>query len=51
MIFWSSTTSTVIVVFVLNLVLNHWLPNFPRKSGAVEQAVEHGAVSARTESG
>jgi hypothetical protein len=35
----------VIVVFVLNLVFNHWLPNFPRKSGAVESAVEAGAVS------
>jgi NCS2 family nucleobase:cation symporter-2 len=44
-IFGSSITSTVIVVFVLNLVFNHWLPNFPRKSGAVESAVEAGAVS------
>jgi uracil-xanthine permease len=44
-IFGSSITSTVIVVFVLNLVFNHWLPNFPRKSGAVESAVDAGAVS------
>jgi uric acid transporter len=44
-IFGSSITSTVITVFVLNLVFNHWLPNFPRKAGAVEAAVEAGAVS------
>jgi NCS2 family nucleobase:cation symporter-2 len=44
-IFGSSITSTVIVVFVLNLVFNHWLPNFPRKEGAVEAAIEAGAVS------
>jgi NCS2 family nucleobase:cation symporter-2 len=44
-IFGSSITSTVIVVFVLNLVFNHWLPNFPRKAGAVEAAVDAGAVS------
>jgi NCS2 family nucleobase:cation symporter-2 len=44
-IFGSSITSTVIIVFVLNLVFNHWLPDFPRKEGAVEAAVEAGAVS------
>jgi uracil-xanthine permease len=44
-IFGSSITSTVIVVFVLNLVFNHWLPNFPRRSGAVESAVDAGAVA------
>jgi NCS2 family nucleobase:cation symporter-2 len=44
-IFGSSITSTVIVVFVLNLIFNHWLPDFPRKEGAVEAAVEAGAVS------
>jgi uric acid transporter len=44
-IFGSSITSTVIVVFVLNLVFNHWLPNFPRRPGAVESAVDAGAVA------
>jgi NCS2 family nucleobase:cation symporter-2 len=44
-IFGSSITSTVIVVFVLNLIFNHWLPDFPRKEGAVEAAVESGAVA------
>jgi uric acid transporter len=44
-IFGSSITSTVIVVFVLNLVFNHWLPAFPRRAGAVEEALEHGSVS------
>jgi xanthine/uracil permease len=44
-IFGSSITSTVIVVFVLNLIFNHWLPNFPRKAGAVEAGLEAGAVS------
>ncbi|GLZ52504.1 nucleobase:cation symporter-2 family protein [Actinomycetospora sp. NBRC 106378] len=44
-IFGSSITSTVIVVFVLNLVFNHWLPNFPRRTGAVEEAVQAGAVT------
>jgi uric acid transporter len=32
-------------VFVLNLVFNHLLPNFPRKEGALEAAVDAGAVS------
>lgn len=44
-IFGSSITSTVIVVFVLNLVFNHWLPNVPRRVGAVEEAVQAGAVT------
>jgi uric acid transporter len=43
-IFGSSITSTVIVVFLLNLVFNHWWPNLPRRRGAVETAYEHGAV-------
>ena len=48
-IFGSSITSTVIVVFVLNLFFNHWWPNLHRKHGAVETAVEHGAVVPNTE--
>jgi xanthine/uracil permease len=47
-IFGSSITSTVIVVFVLNLVFNHWWPNLPRKQGMVETAIEHGAVAPAT---
>ncbi|HEY0815682.1 MAG TPA: nucleobase:cation symporter-2 family protein [Pseudonocardia sp.] len=47
-IFGSSITSTVIVVFVLNLVFNHWWPNLPRRQGAVERAIEHGAVAPAT---
>jgi len=44
-IFGSSITSTVIVVFVLNLVFNHW-KLFPReREGAVETALEYGAVA------
>jgi NCS2 family nucleobase:cation symporter-2 len=43
-IFGSSITSTVIVVFLLNLIFNHWLPNLPRRAGVVGTAVEHGAV-------
>ncbi|HXP53888.1 MAG TPA: nucleobase:cation symporter-2 family protein [Streptosporangiaceae bacterium] len=44
-IFGSSITSTVIVVFILNLVFNHW-HLFPReREGVVETALEHGAVS------
>jgi uric acid transporter len=46
-IFGSSITSTVIVVFVLNLVFNHWLPHLPRRRGLVEEAVGHGAVTGR----
>jgi NCS2 family nucleobase:cation symporter-2 len=43
-IFGSSITSTVIVVFLLNLVFNHWWKGLPRR-GAVSTALEHGAVS------
>jgi uric acid transporter len=40
-----SITSTVIVVFVLNLVFNHW-HLFPReREGAVETALDYGAVA------
>jgi hypothetical protein len=35
----------VVVVFVLNLVFNHWWPNLPRREGVVEMAIEHGAVA------
>jgi NCS2 family nucleobase:cation symporter-2 len=44
-IFGSSITSTVIVVFVLNLVFNHWWPRVPRRDGAVGTALDHGAVA------
>ncbi len=44
-IFGSSITSTVIVVFILNLVFNHW-HLFPReREGAVETALDYGAVA------
>lgn len=46
-IFGSSITSTVIVVFLLNLVFNHWWPNMPRRSGVIEEAMEAGAVTGR----
>jgi uric acid transporter len=43
-IFGSSITSTVIVVFTLNLVFNHW--SWRRKGeSAVEVAVREGAVA------
>ena len=48
-IFGSSITSTVIVVFLLNLVFNHWWPNLPRRVGAVETAIDAGAVVGRGE--
>jgi xanthine/uracil permease len=44
-IFGSSISSTVIVVFVLNLIFNHW-NRFPRREGAVSTAMDAGAVSA-----
>jgi uracil-xanthine permease len=43
-IFGSSITSTVIVVFVLNLLFNHWVRR-PRESGLVEAAMGAGAIS------
>ena len=43
-IFGSSITSTVIVVFVLNLVFNHW-GGIGKREGVIDTAVEHGAVT------
>ncbi len=48
-IFGSSITSTVIVVFVLNLFFNHWWPKLHGRHGAVDTAIEHGAVVPTTE--
>ncbi len=44
-IFGSSITSTVIVVFVLNLFFNHTSFGPKRDDGLLETAIEHGAVS------
>lgn len=49
-IFGSSITSTVIVVFLLNLVFNHWWPSLPKRVGAVGTAIDAGAVVGREES-
>jgi len=43
-IFGSSITSTVIVVFTLNLVFNHWTRR-PKGESAVSVAVREGAVA------
>ncbi len=43
-IFGSSITSTVIVVFLLNLVFNHWVRTPPR-TGLIRTALAHGAVT------
>lgn len=43
-IFGSGITSTVIVVFFLNLIFNHWTRS-PQTQHNVETALEHGAVS------
>jgi xanthine permease len=43
-IFGSSITSTVIVVFVLNLVFNHWTGGESRQPAAIQEAVDEGAV-------
>jgi xanthine permease len=43
-IFGSSITATVIVVFVLNLVFNHWVRNGDGES-AVQAALDEGAVA------
>src|SRR6201995_2370844 len=43
-IFGSSITSTVIVVFVLNLVFNHWVRS-PKGESAVSLAVREGGVA------
>jgi NCS2 family nucleobase:cation symporter-2 len=42
-IFGSSITATVIVVFILNLVFNHWSP-VGQEESAVQLAVDEGAV-------
>jgi NCS2 family nucleobase:cation symporter-2 len=44
-IFGSSITSTVIVVFVLNIVFNHWTWRRTGTESAVEVAVREGAVA------
>lgn len=44
-IFGSSITSTVIVVFLLNLFFNHTSFGPKRDDGLIETAMEHGAVS------
>jgi len=44
-IFGSSITSTVIVVFTLNLVFNHWSWRRQGTESAVEVAVREGAVA------
>jgi NCS2 family nucleobase:cation symporter-2 len=43
-IFGSSITATVLVVFVLNLVFNHWTSG-SKRTGAVQTAVSEGAVA------
>jgi NCS2 family nucleobase:cation symporter-2 len=47
-IFGSSITSSVIVVFVLNLVFNHW-GAFSKREGVIDTAVGHGAVTGTAE--
>ena len=44
-IFGSSITSTVVVVFTLNLVFNHWSWRRQGTESAVEVAVREGAVA------
>jgi len=43
-IFGSSITATVIVVFILNLVFNHWVRR-PKGESAVTTAFREGAVA------
>ena len=43
-IFGSSITATVIVVFVLNLIFNHWTTG-TKRTGAVQTAISEGAVA------
>jgi hypothetical protein len=35
----------VIVVFVLNLVFNHWSWRQPQRDDAIDEALSHGAVA------
>jgi NCS2 family nucleobase:cation symporter-2 len=44
-IFGSSITATVIVVFILNLVFNHWTTGQRPTEGAVQAAMDEGAVA------
>jgi uric acid transporter len=44
-IFGSSITSAVIVVFVLNLVFNHWSWRRPQADDAIDEALSGGAVA------
>lgn len=44
-IFGSAITSTVIVVFVLNLMFNHWRVGPQAGTNVLQQAMEHGGVS------
>jgi NCS2 family nucleobase:cation symporter-2 len=44
-IFGSSITSAVIVVFVLNIVFNHWSWRRPRTDDAIDEALTDGAVT------
>jgi uric acid transporter len=44
-IFGSSITSAVIVVFTLNLVFNHWTWHRPQEDDAVDEALAYGAVA------
>jgi NCS2 family nucleobase:cation symporter-2 len=44
-IFGSSITATVIVVFVLNLVFNHWTTGTRTPTPAVQTALDEGAVA------
>ena len=48
-IFGSSITSSVIVVFLLNLLFNHWRA-LDNREGVIDRAVEHGAVTGTGES-
>ncbi len=48
-IFGSSITSTVIVVFVLNLFFNHWGGFTRRNPGTLEIAFEAGAIAPEPE--
>jgi NCS2 family nucleobase:cation symporter-2 len=44
-IFGSSITSAVIVVFVLNLVFNHWTWRRPLEDDSIDEALAYGAVA------